>query len=275
MLLYYWENQPLEINRLALRVRPILERYGSPVQKAGFYRGLVMANIRLERYRISDEILANMQAYLTVQQEVNNPSDLAFAYFLQGFIFLWHGDLDPAEQQMQTALKLARQIGDVTVESRCLTYLTVCWRMRGQVAEVQRIAVESEETAERAGMPEYIGTARANLAWAAWYKGDLEGAQAKGLAAMDQWGKLPAGHASCAFEWTALLPLLAIAVANRQLDQAIGYARALLDPAKQRLPDPLEKALEGAIQSWEENPSDAILDQLNQVSTYARKTKYL
>ena len=275
MLLYYWENQPLEINRLAVRVRPILERYGSPVQKAGFYRGLVMANIRLERYRISEEILANMQAYLAVQQEVNNPSDLAFAYFLQGFIFLWHGDLDPAEQQMQTALKLAKQIGDISVESRCQTYLTVCWRMRGQVEQVQRIAVQSEETAKSAGMPEYIGTARANLSWAAWCRGDLADTQAKGLAALDQWGKIPAGHASCAFEWTALLPLMAVAVANRQPDQAIGYARALLDPAKQRLPDVLEKALETAIRSWEEHPSNANLEQLNEVLAHARKNRYL
>jgi class 3 adenylate cyclase/tetratricopeptide (TPR) repeat protein len=275
MLLYYWENQPLEINRLAVRVRPILERYGSPVQKAGFYKGLVMANIRLERYRISEEILANMQAYLAVQQEVNNPSDLAFAYFLQGFIYLWHGDLDPAEQQMQIALKLAKQIGDISVESRCQTYLTVCWRMRGQVEQVQRIAVQSEETAKSAGMPEYIGTARANLSWAAWCRGDLADTQAKGLAALDQWGKIPAGHASCAFEWTALFPLMAVAVANRQPDQAIGYARALLDPAKQRLPDVLEKALEKAIRSWEEHPSDAILEQLNEVLVHARKNRYL
>jgi class 3 adenylate cyclase/tetratricopeptide (TPR) repeat protein len=276
MLLYYWKNQPQETNRLAVRVRPVLERYGSPVQKAGFYRGLVMANIRLERYRISEEILANMQAYLAVQQEVSNPSDLAFAYFLQGFIFLWHGDLDPAEQQMQTALKLARQIGDVTVESRCLTYLVVCWRMRGQVAEVQQIAAQSEETARKAGMPEYIGTARANLAWAAWRQGDLASAQTQGLAAMDQWGKIPAGHASCAFEWTALLPLMAVAAANHQPGQAIDYARAMLDPAKLRFPDLLERALESAIQSWENNPSEAALeDQLNQVFAYARQMRYL
>ena len=276
MLLYYWKNQPHEINRLAVRVRPVLERYGSAVQKAGFYRGLVMANIRLERYRISDEILANMQAYLAVQQAASNPSDLAFAYFLQGFIFLWHGDLDPAEQQMQTALKLARQIGDITVESRCLTYLTVCWRMSGQVEKVQQNAVQSEETAKKAGMPEYVGTARANLAWAAWRQGDLAGAQALGLAAMDQWGKVPAGHASCAFEWTALLPLMAIAAANRQPDQAIEYARTLVDPARMRLPDALERALQGAIQCGENDPADAsLLDQIKQACTYAQKTHYL
>jgi hypothetical protein len=147
--------------------------------------------------------------------------------------------------------------------------------MRGQVEQVQRIAVQSEETAKSAGMPEYIGTARANLSWAAWCRGDLADTQAKGLAALDQWGKIPAGHASCAFEWTALLPLMAVAVANRQSDQAIGYARALLDPAKQRLPDVLEKALEKAIYSWEEHPSDTILEQFNEVLAHARKNRYL
>jgi class 3 adenylate cyclase len=275
MLLFYWQNKPQEINELATRVQPVLDRYGTDIQKAGFYRGLVMANIRLERYRISEEILTNMQSYLEVQQKVNNPSDLAFAYFLQGFIFLWHGGLDYAEQQMQIALTLAKQIGDVIVESRCLTYLTICYRMRDQVEEVQRIAVQSEETAKRANMPEYIGTARANLAWADWRRGDYADAHAKCLAAMDQWGSVPAGHASCAFEWTALFPLMAIAVSSRLPDQAIGYARALLDPTKQRLPDQLEDNLKKAICLWEENHPVTSLEQLKQTLDYAQHTRYL
>ena len=148
--------------------------------------------------------------------------------------------------------------------------------MGGQVEKVQQSAVQSEETAKKAGMPEYVGTARANLAWAAWRQGDLAGAQALGLAAMDQWGKVPAGHASCAFEWTALLPLMAIAAANRQPDQAIEYARALVDPARMRLPDALERALQGAIQCGENDPADGtLLDQIEQVCTYAQKTRYL
>jgi class 3 adenylate cyclase/tetratricopeptide (TPR) repeat protein len=275
MLLYYWTNQPEETNLLASRVRPALERYGSPTQKAGFYRGLVMANIRMERYRISGQILSDMKSYLSVQQEANNPSDLAFAYFLQGFTFLWHGDLDNAEDHMQTALKLGRQIGDIIVESRCLTYLTVCCRMRGQIEEVIGLAAQSEEIAKRANMPEYIGTAMANLAWAAWRQDDISGAEKKGLAALKEWGKIPEGHASCAFEWTALLPLIAVAVDRQLPEQAIGYVLKLSDPTRQRLPDSIEGPLISAVDSWEKIPREEVLDQLKKALFEAKNLGYL
>jgi hypothetical protein len=276
MLLYYWANRAEEIKHLANRVRPVIEKYGTPVQRGGFYRGLVLANLRLERYRITEEILADTHSYLSLQKEGNNPnSNLAFDHFMQGFVYLWHHDLEPAENTMQAALSLARQTGDITVESRCLTYLTVCYRMLGRVDEARRIATQSEETAIRAGMPEYRATAQANLSWALWRTGDPAEAKKKALDALDQWQKLPAGHASCSFEWTALLPLIAIAELDGQFEQAIEYDRALLAPAQMRLPDPLEEALNKAIRCWEDNNSEQVLVQINRSVELAKDYGYL
>jgi class 3 adenylate cyclase/tetratricopeptide (TPR) repeat protein len=275
MLLYYWQNRADEIKSLADIVRPVIEKYGSPIQAGGFYRSLVMANLRLERYRVTEEILSDMRAYLSIHKEANNLGDLAFTYFMQGFVYLWHRDLEPAEHAFQTALNLAHQIGDVTSESRILTYTTVCLRMRGQVEEARRMAVRSEEAATRSGMPEYRATAQANLSWAFWRLGDAAEARKKALDAMDQWQKLPAGHASCSFEWTALLPLMAIAVHDEQLEEAIEHNRALLDPAQMRLPDPLEESLSQAILYWEDRVSEDTLIHLQRSIDLAKEYGYL
>ena len=253
MLLYYWQNRAEEIKQVANIVRPVIEKYGSPVQKGGFYQGLVLANLRSERYRITEEILADTQAYVAVQKEINKPtSGLAFDCFMQGFVYLWHHDLELAEDEMQTALRLTRQIGDITIESRTSTYLTVCYRMRGKVGEARDLALQSEESATRAGMPEYQATALANLSWVFWRLGDLVEAKKKALGALDGWKKVPEGHASCSFQWTALFQLIAMTVRDAQIEQAIDYDRALLDPGQMRLPDPLEEALNKAVVCWED-----------------------
>ncbi len=275
MQLYYWQNRAEEINRMAEKVRPIVEQYGSASQKGAFYQDLVLANLRLQRYRISQQMLADMEACLSFLEEAKKLKDLDFPYFLQGFIHLWHADLDMAEQEMQTALKMARQTGDITGESRCLTYLTISSRMRGHIDEVQRMAIQSEEIASRAGMPEYRGTARANLAWAAWRKGNMAEARTNALEARDQWQKIPAGHASCSFEWTALFPLMAITISEGSLEQAIGYDRALLDPTKMRMPDPLEETLKSAIIYWEKNQSGPAMAQLQKSLELAKEYGYL
>lgn len=275
MWLYYWENRAAEIKHLADHVRPVIERYGSPAQRGGFYQGLVLASLRLERYRITDEILADMQACFAIQKETNNPNELALAYFMKGFVYLWHHDLKLAENEMQTALSLTRQIGDITIESRILTYLTVCYRMLGRVDEARRIANQSEETAIRAGMPEYQATAQANMSWTFWHTGDLAEARKKALDALDQWQKLPAAHASCSFEWTALFPLLALANLDGQFEQAIEYCQALLAPSQMRLPDPLEEALNQSILYWEDKNSEKVLVQLNRSVELAKDYGYL
>jgi predicted ATPase/class 3 adenylate cyclase len=276
MLLYYWENRPDEIKTLAVNVRPVIEKYGSPAQRGGFYQGLVMANLRLGRYRITEEILADTHAYVSVQKEINKPSSaLAFDSFIQGFVYLWHRDLEEAQDEMQTALHLTRQIGDVTIESRILTYLTVCYRMRGLVQEAHTTALQSQEAAARAGMVEYQATALANLSWVFWRLGNLEQAKKHALDALDGWKKIPAGHASSSFKWTALLSLMAIATVDGQLDQAIGYDRALLDPSQMRLPDPLEDALNQAILCWDDKNSEEAVAQINRSIELAKEYGYL
>jgi len=124
-------------------------------------------------------------------------------------------------------------------------------------------------------MPEYIGTAKANLAWVAWREGNLSETEANGRAALESWQQVPASHASCAFQWTALCQLIGVALAQNQISTAIEYARALLDPKQKRLPDALTAVLESAIKTWEEGETETTNTYLNQAIELAQKLNYL
>jgi len=275
MWMHYWLGQWRAISDLADQVRPAVEQRGTPAQCVSFFLCLASMNNRRDRYAVSEETLTLCRTALAISQETEDQSEIAWARFILGFSQLWFGDLDGAEQQMQAALALAEDTGDVVHQSRCLTYLTILYRKRGQVRRARQYAVRSLAAATASKMVEYTGMTRANLAWVAWREGDVAGAETEGRAALDLWQTLPAGHSSCAFQWTALWPLVSAAVARHQLDDAGQYARALLEPTQQRLPDQLAAAVQTAVLASEAESRQDARACFEQALELARKVGYV
>lgn len=275
MWMYYWRGQWHEMSELASQARSSVEQHGTPSQCVSFFLCLASMNNRRDRYMVSDETLAFCQTALAISLEAENPGEIAWARFLLGFSKLWHGDLAGAESQMQAALALAEHTGDVVHQSRCLTYLTILYRKRSQPKKVRQYATRSLAAATAGEMDEYIGTAKANLAWVAWRAGELAQAETNGRAALEVWQQLPAGHSSCAFQWTALWPLTSVALAYGRTLEAIGYARDLLEPMQQPQPDDLAALLDKAIRSWQEGKAKAARASLEQAAALAPKMGYL
>jgi tetratricopeptide (TPR) repeat protein len=275
MNLLYFMNQWHKISELAEKVRFNVERYGTPAQRVNFFLSLTNMNYRRDRYVVSEETLALCRAALVISQEAGNPSIIAWARFMLGFGHLWRGELREAEEQMQAALTLAERAGDVVHQSRCLTYLTILYRKRGLAEEVRHYISRSLVAATAAQMLEYIAMTKANLAWAAWRQGNLSEAEANGRAALELWQQLPVGHASCAFEWTALWPLIGVALAQDLTSDAVDYGRALLEPSQQCLPYALMGVVEKVIKTWEGGESETICIYLNQAIELAQELGYL
>ena len=127
-------------------------------------------------------------------------------------------------EPLQTALGMAEQTGDITLQARCLAYLTVAYRQCGPMEETPQWAARTLQAATVAHMPEYAGIAKANQAWMAWLAGNLAQTQELGHAALALWRQLPAGHASAPFQWLALWPLIGAALHEERLALAIDYA---------------------------------------------------
>jgi hypothetical protein len=69
--------------------------------------------------------------------------------------------------------------------------------------------------------------------------------------------------------------LTSVALAHSRIPEAVEYARALLEPAQQALPDPLQTVLEEAIETWERGEPEATRAHLDQAIELAQEMGYL
>jgi tetratricopeptide (TPR) repeat protein len=261
-----------EMSALAKHCRPAVEKYGTPLQRGEFFQGLTMLGLRVERYAVSEETLEYSKAALSASLESEDPVQIADRRFELGFASMWHGDLDEAEQMMLSALEQTERTGDVAVLSRVLTYLTVLYRMRGQIDRVKLFAARSLALATDRQMVEYVGMAKASLAWLAWREGRWAEAKAYGRVAVEMWQQAPL---STPFQWTARWPLLAVAMAQADISGAMDHAQAMLEPEQHCLPPALTVQLEQAAAAWQKGDNAAAGACLSQALELAQQLGFL
>lgn len=271
IFIHFWLAQVQEITELVEKTRSVVERSGTQAQRATFFQNLYMMSIRRDR-GVLEESLGYARSALAARQESGSATEIALARFFLGFAYLFYGDLDEAEAHIQAALAVGERAGDVVLQSRCLTYLTIVYRKRGQVEETSRYASRASRVATSLHWPEDVAMASANLAWVAWRQGNQSEAQATARAALEEWKALQVDYP---FHWTALWPLISIALAQDQLSAAIDYARALLAPQQLLLPDALRAIVEAATQAWDSGRREAAYAHLQQAAALAREMGYL
>ncbi|HEY6309833.1 MAG TPA: AAA family ATPase [Streptosporangiaceae bacterium] len=247
MSVLYWLNDTETYARLIEQVRPFVEAHGSAEQRAGFLINMVSFLIRRDRYLVTDETVEVARAAYAAAQEAE-PSPFWWAVFDLGFALLWHGDLDEAAVVLRESLAEGVRRGDLSVQSRALTYLMVAGRKRGDVEEVQKAIGPVIERAREASLPQYEAMAIANRAWVTWRSGDEEKAAADAQTALRAWEELPVRYM---FDWMALWPLVAIALAAQQAEQAAEYARGMLPSPQQSLQEPARTLVEDAVRAWD------------------------
>jgi DNA-binding SARP family transcriptional activator/predicted ATPase len=270
MLLYYGKGDADQMLALAERVQPSVDQYGTLAQRAELCRLNGQMSARRERYRISSETLTFCQQALALCQEMGTVSKIAYAHFFIGFCHLWHSDVQEAEKELKTALAVARRVGWQETEILCFTYLSLLYRITERLGKCHDYITRTLSLISTTDMPTYAGMADANLAWLAWRSGDLASVLEHGHAALAFWE-----GSVYPFQWAALWPLIDIALTQDRLPDAVDFARALLAPSQQQLPDPLTTTLEGAIQAWECGQPDSAREVLNQALSTAQKLAYL
>ena len=272
ILVHYWLARLHDISELIEKTRPIVEQYGTRAQRASFFQSLWLMNLRRENYVVSEETVGYARASLEASLELENETEIAWGRFNLGFCQLWHGDLDDAQEQMQAALEVGERSQDVTLQSRCITYLAIVFRKRGQVKETHSYSLRILDVAPLVHFPEYLGIARANLAWVAWREGNLTEAQVNGRTALEIWRARPVEYVFC---WLALWPLIGVELAQNRLAEAIDYARLLLAPEQQPLPEALRAGIEAALQVWDAGRTDMAHTYLQSTTTSAQEMGYL
>jgi tetratricopeptide (TPR) repeat protein len=272
LILLYWWNRSGDMAVLVERVRPSIERHGTPAQRASLYQNMSRQLNRQNRFAPSAMALEYTRAAFTAVPLSAGLEACSFHQFSLGFNLLWHGDLTEAKATLQAALELAEQTRDVSLQVRCLAYLAIVCRRQHRAVEAEAYARRGLAMAKAAEMLDYVGANQANLTWVVWQQGDLVKAEQLAQAALEAWRVYSMPYP---FYWQAWLPLLSIALQRNSLDQAIDLAQQIVDPRQQKLSDPIEPLLQQAISAWQVADATMTHQLLADAIDHARSLGYL
>ncbi len=242
---YYWLGRVEPMNDLIEMIAPLIEKNGSALQRARFFDTCTKRNLRKDRYVIREETLRFARLELSAAKESGDFSQILQAHFGLGFVLTFHNQPRKGAQELKQALKFAERAGDLAQKARCLTYLAVASRMRREVKETISFTEQSLEASEHAGMRDYVAAARANESWIALQHGNVRESLNRCEEALEIWKSELALVFS--FQWLALLPGIASALALEKTERALHFASLLLDESQQPLPGAATDALARAL----------------------------
>jgi class 3 adenylate cyclase/tetratricopeptide (TPR) repeat protein len=243
----------------------LVEAHGTPAQRTNLLHIRALAALRRRRY-IADAETVGMARAAAEASVLMNPAEIGMTRFIHGFALLWADRLDEAEAELLGTLEGAERVGDVTLQSRCLTYLTLLYRKRGEMEEVRRWAARTLKVAEAGGMIEYIAQAQANLAWAAWRTRDIAEFERLAASAWDLWQTLPRPGPYVALAFIAEWPEFARELSRGHISEALDHARALIGPDLQPTPDHLTAALRDAVTAQTPEAACPLLERAAEIA---------
>jgi predicted ATPase len=268
---HYWRNEPELAAAVLAKARPVVEARGSLVRKQNFYMGLALQRVRHTRYRIDEQILADVRAAVAAAQQSGEEREIAWVVFSLGFILLWNGDLAEAQERLQAALEIVERTGDPVLRARCLCYLNITALRRHDVEGVRSGSAVASAAAEAAGYPEYVAAATAAMAWVAWRDERFDDVGPLARSALELWG---ATVVSYSWYWICLWPLVAVKLRAGRLAEAVAAGRQMLVAPQQRFPDELESLLESAGTALDHGDNKLAARQLNDALQLACRLGY-
>jgi len=243
MWIHYWRQRTKAVLALATRIESEVRRFGTAHQNASLDFNMAVGLMQANRYVTGPAELEHVQRALDVYLSLDDRQNVAMCRFLRSMILLFSGELDAAEAGFDAVLMVGERATSVTIRVRALTFLCMVHRKRRTRERVRKLATACLSLATEHSMPEYRGTAMANLAWVALQDGELLECETLAQQAIAEWDRSPLN----VFRWTALLPLMALVLAREERStdgvELAALAQRLLDPGQQRLPDAVTHAL--------------------------------
>ena len=269
---HYLVRQSDKMDRLAEEVQPVLEKFGTPIQMAIFFRELALSLVNRDQFVPSDQVCDLYRRSLEAARNAGDLIEIAVSWFGLGFMHLWRRNMGEAHACLSGALEIADRTGDRSVQLQCMIYLSILYRFLEQVNQTEDYALRSLIIAGKLKKLNYIGAAQANLAWTAWRRGDLAGAQANGLAALDSFQHFSSTYP---FQWLARWILIAASISNGQVADTILHSLALFNSNQQRLPDELSMKVLDAIRAWESGRVEDAFTDMRCSLMLAQKLGYI
>jgi predicted ATPase/DNA-binding CsgD family transcriptional regulator len=244
---FFLEQLQLMIDRKD-SIREAVERYGTAAQRFDFYVTMNALLISFPRYRSVDGALEYAQLGLKAAYEAGGPLHITLAHIRAGITYLVGEEWAASEQELIAGLNFANEVGNILTQAICLMFLAYVCRRRGQVEQTQHWAQQAVSVTDNAGIDVFGASAKASLAWVAWRTRDVEQAFALAHDALNTWQRVAPKYPA---QWQALWITLGFAVERDQLQDAVKYARQLLDKAQLHPRQEAAVHLQAALGFWE------------------------
>lgn len=269
--IFYLKAMPEVIDEISSRIRPVIERSGTPLHRIRFLTGLNYGIVRKNRYRVSEELVEWERRALSIAEEVEDEALICERQFNTGILSLLHGDAEAGVQYLSAGLELSQKIGLLPIELQCLVYLIAAYRRQGETEQVRRLLPRCSEAARLVGQPNYLGASLAHQAWLEQRDGEPARANELGLQALELWDKTK----TYPFQWIGLWLLLELAHTQGELEQALQHALRLVDPMQQAVPDEIEVRLQAALNAAAQEQPKKAQSELEEALNLARRQGYL
>ena len=248
---YYQLVRVQEMIEVAREIEPLLHDYGTPYQRAELANQLLLIDRRLKRFAATPESLKYSEDFVLAAQLSNDLPLHAAACTALAMVLMDHGRFAASEAEFRVALDLCERSGNRSAEIRALVYFAVLRRRQGNVDDTVALSEKGRAFAAAAKMQVYVSSCDANLAWAAWKRGDLERAVELGSSALRG---LQAASARSPFFWISLLPLAASHAVLGDHRQCADCLAQMLDKDQQVLGDGLVAAITAAADARAASP---------------------
>ena len=272
MHLLYWQGLSDEMRALADRHQEAVKERGTPLQRGRFFQMLGLSHLTGARYLGSDEAVRLTELAVSTSRESPDLAAMSHVRFTAGLTNIFRGNLAPAVEHFRGAFSLAERVGDLVVQARSLTYLTVAFRRLGDREQTRIHAEHTIALATQLGMVEYVAMAKANLAWLAWRESDTAEARSLGEEALRLWHGMEDPYG---VDWQALLPLIAVSVSEQRFADAVAHTKGLFGENQHPLPDSLVKAANEVIGAAERKDSDALPSKFAELISVSQQIGYL
>ncbi len=270
--LFYWQGMTREMNELADRYSSMVRECGSLVQRGKFFSMLALSQLSASDFRPSAE--CEKLAEIAVSESESSPAlaEAAHIRFTLGLIKVFRGHFEEALVHLGAALEVAERIGDRVTQARCLSYSAVAHRCLHHVEQARFFAERTRKLGESLRMVEYMAMAEANLAWVAWSESDRANVERRGREALKLWHGMDDPYG---FDWMALWPLIAAALAEHQTAHAVELALGLFAETQHPLPEELMSATREAIELWKRGDATGSQLQMEKALQIAEHHRYI
>jgi DNA-binding SARP family transcriptional activator/tetratricopeptide (TPR) repeat protein len=265
-------DEPERVVAILEEARPVLESRGSPARKYAFYNLRGCARAMIDRFRVSQTSIADLHSAIAAARQGDDEKDTGYGLFFLGWLLMLRGDLAAAQDTLEQALKLAERIGESILIGNSVLGLALTALRNRDTEVVRELGLRALAVTASMASTQHTAGAEACLAWLAWQ----DGRPGDVLAGADKIARIPARTSGpvTRHHWVSLWPLLAVHLDAGRLPEAVASARALLDPAQQRLPDDLEQALDAAVLAWGSGDADLTRARLAASLSLARDLRF-